>query len=298
MFQVTTNEDDICLPMVTWRGMNLSLSLQELLCCINMANFMAEKKKLQNIACKYRIYPTEAQKKFIAQNVGHNRWWWNYCVRTTQDHYWQHKDDTDDESKYINAQFDISRRLPQMKKDDETKWLKDAAAISLIHTSQAVDKAYAMFKKRRNEGLSVKKAGLPHKHKKTRKGGFTIDFHPTHPELTVDWEHGMIYMMKKKGMEPWVKAVLHRHIDGTPKHVTFSRGCDGRYYASVCFELKKQPKQPKKPTLKGTLGIDLAFSVKKKNKGHGMGVGYGSDDNIWLGVDYPKKAAQRLKRLE
>ena len=38
-------------------------------------------------AYKYRIYPTEEQKQFIRQNVGANRWFYNYALDKIKKHY-------------------------------------------------------------------------------------------------------------------------------------------------------------------------------------------------------------------
>ena len=73
---------------------------------------------------RYRIYPTDKQITFIRQNVGANRWFYNYAINKINEHYEKTKE-------HLTAQYDVSRDLPSLKKDENTIWLKDTDVINL-----------------------------------------------------------------------------------------------------------------------------------------------------------------------
>lgn len=247
---------------------------------------MAKKKKSENtanIACKYRIYPTEAQKEYIIKNIGHNRWFWNYLISESEKAYKETKNRP-------SALYELARRLPHMKKAEETSWLKEADATSLIYTADRVDAAYAAFHKKRAKGMSVKMAGLPKLHKRSNSGAFTKQC--ISQRNYIDWGHNLIFISKKitnkdGGKEPWIKAVLHRKPQGTPKSITYSMGVDGRFYASIIFEYEAKPIKPKKATEEKTLGIDLAMK--------GFGSAYGSDGEV-RSVECKKDTFDRIEK--
>lgn len=247
---------------------------------------MAKKKKSENaanIACKYRIYPTEAQKEYIMKNIGHNRWFWNYLVSESDKAYKNGENRP-------SAMYKLARRLPDMKKSEETSWLKEADSSSLIYTANRVDEAYAAFYRRKGKGVPPKKAGLPKHHKRRNSGSFTKQCKAD--GNYIDWGHNLLFIstkiVNKDGeKEPWLKAVLHKKLQGTPKSITYSMDVDGRFYASVIFEYEAKPIKPKKPTMKKTLGIDLAMK--------GFGSAYGSDDELRI-VECKKDAIDRIEK--
>lgn len=60
-------------------------------------------------AYKYRIYPTKEQEIFIRQNVGANRWFYNYALDIIKKHY-------KETNEHISAQYQVARNLPALKK--------------------------------------------------------------------------------------------------------------------------------------------------------------------------------------
>jgi putative transposase len=107
---------------------------------------------------KYRIYPTEEQKKYFDVCFAACRWYWNYALNKINEQY--AKDKT-----HLTS-YDISRDLPQLKKKEETKWLSTVDSYSLTYTGMCLDKAFNKFFK--------KNGGFP-KHSQFRyDGSYTI----------------------------------------------------------------------------------------------------------------------------
>ena len=247
---------------------------------------MAKKKKSDstaNIACKYRIYPTESQIAFIIQTIGCNRWFWNYLISESKKAYEETKERP-------SALYELARRLPGLKEDEATEWLKKAESTSLIYTASRVDEAYAAFHRKRAKGMSVKMAGLPKRHKKRRCGAFTKQCNSK--VNYIDWGKNLLFLSTKVvnndgKKEPWVKAVLHRKVQGTPKSITYSVDIDGKFYASVIFEYEAERTEPEKPTFEKTLGVDLSMKD--------FGRAYGSDNEL-REVKCDKAAFERIEK--
>lgn len=75
-------------------------------------------------AFKYRLYPIKNQAEIIDRNIGCSRWIYNYALAKKMK-AWK-------EEKKNLSRYDIQKDLPILKKEEETKWLKEADAKALI----------------------------------------------------------------------------------------------------------------------------------------------------------------------
>jgi transposase len=91
---------------------------------------------------KYRIYPTEEQKKYIDLCIKANVWFWNYALDKIDQHYNATKD-TDEKKKHLSAQYDVCSDLKLLKKSEKTSWIKYADANSFYYTGADLDQAFA-----------------------------------------------------------------------------------------------------------------------------------------------------------
>ena len=195
-------------------------------------------------AYKYRIYPTEEQISFIRQNVGANRWFYNYAVNKINEHY-------EKSGEHLSAQYNITKDLPQLKKEENTSWLKDVDSKSLFWTSMHVDSSYKNFFKSckdRKNGLK-NDGGKPSFKKRTYNGSYT-----TYQGIEVFWNRNEIKVPKLKTR---LKAVLHVKFNGTIKQATISFNNANQYFISILVDDNLEKPKEKEITYETTKGIDL-----------------------------------------
>ena len=195
-------------------------------------------------AYKYRIYPTKEQEIFIRQNVGANRWFYNYALDKIKKHY-------EETNEHLSAQYQVTRDLPVLKKNEDTLWLKDVDAKSLIWTSTYLDKAYKNFFracKNRKNGNSDN-GGEPSFKKKSYSGSYT-----TYQGIEVFWGNNKVKIPKLKTL---INARLHRKFKGTIKQATLSYNTSNQYFISILVNDDEEPLEEKEATYEGTVGIDL-----------------------------------------
>ena len=163
-----------------------------------------------NKAFKFRIYPNNQQKQFLAQSFGCARFAYNYFLRQRIDYYAQ----TGKGLTYHNNAL----ALTQLKKQPEFEWLNNVNSQSLQQTLRNLDVAYNNF--------FNKHAKFPSFKKRRNHQSFNI---PQHFQI----HDNVIDIPKCKG----IKIKIHRAIEGTMKSITISRTPPGKYFASVLCEL-------------------------------------------------------------
>lgn len=188
-------------------------------------------------AFKYRIYPTDEQKALFAKQFGHCRWVYNWGLSIKQDAYKA-------TGKSPNK-FELANRLPGLKKDPSTAWLKEAYSQSLQASLEHLDMAYNNF--------FAKRAKLPsYKSKHDSKQSYTIP-----SGIAIDWNHGRIELPKFK--DPLV-IKLSRRYEGATRKATVSKNASGEYFISIIVETGAEA--PVKPNLESkddVLGIDVGL---------------------------------------
>jgi len=162
-----------------------------------------------NKAFKFRIYPDNTQKQFLAQSFGCARFVYNRFLRQRIDYYAENAKGLT----YHNNAL----ALTQLKKEPEFEWLNDINSQSLQQTLRNLDIAYHNF--------FNKKAKFPNFKKKSNKQSFNVPQH-------FDIHDNMLDIPKCKG----IKIKLHRDIEGTMKSITISKMPSGKYFASVLVE--------------------------------------------------------------
>lgn len=180
-------------------------------------------------ATKIRIYPTVEQEQKLAQQFGCSRFVYNEALSFKNDLF---------EIGIKISSFELINRLPFLKK--EFPWLKDADSQVLQQTIRNLDSAF--------KNLFEKRAKKP-KFKKKYSPRQSIQY----PQRVVV-EDGKIYLPKIG----WVKAVVHRPIEGKIKTVTVSRVSTGKYHASVLCDDGLSAPAPEEH-FSDILGIDLGL---------------------------------------
>ena len=212
-------------------------------------------------AYKYRIYPNEEQKLYLAKTFGCTRFIYNKMLSDRIKSYEENKNLDIKQIKYPTP--------AQYKKEFE--WLKEVDSLALANAQLNLDKAYKNF-------FRDKSVGFPKfKSKKSNRFNFTTN----NQNGTVYIENNKIKLPKLKSM---IKIKQHRQFTGKIKSCTVSQVPSGKYYISILVDCEsiQLPKCDKK------VGIDLGlkeFAIT-------------SDGEFFSNPKWLRKSEKRLKKLQ
>lgn len=183
-------------------------------------------------AYKYRFYPSDDQKKVLAQTFGCCRFVYNWALRTRTDAFYK-------EQKRLNIN-DLSLALTCLKKQPEVSWLSDVSSVPLQQTLRNLDKAFINFFAGRTKYPSYKK-------KRHRQSA-------TYASNAFKWENAQMTLAKMG--EP-LSIVWSRPLpEGSkPSSVTISRDRAERYFVSVLVETEVAAL----PLIERSVGVDLGL---------------------------------------
>ncbi|HET8852605.1 MAG TPA: RNA-guided endonuclease TnpB family protein [Ktedonobacteraceae bacterium] len=199
----------------------------------------------QKKAYKYRFYPSDKQKRILAQTFGCCRYVYNWALRERTDAYYQHG-----ERLYYEG---TAQRLVTLKKQEETIWLNEVSSVPLQQALRHLDKAfrnffegcadYPTFKKKRNQQSA------------------------TYASNAFTWDGHTLTLAK---MDAPLSIVWHRPLpDGLlPSTVTITKDEANRYFVSILVEEDIKPLEvtPK------MVGLDLGLkSMVITSDGHTYG---------------------------
>ena len=186
---------------------------------------------------KFRLYPTKDQSAKFAQFFGAKRWIFNHYLHENKNRFLQ-KDK-------ILTNFDINKDITQLKKNQDTAWLKDIDDWCLKHASEDLHTAYSNFfnsltGKRKGKKLEAPKFKLKSNQQSYRTRGVSVDFN-----------NNTIKLPKIKN----VKCVIDRKFVGNIKSSTVTKTPSGKYFVSVLVEedIKLKPQTGME------VGIDLGL---------------------------------------
>jgi putative transposase len=167
----------------------------------------------QQRAYKYRFYPTEEQKQILAQTFGCCRFVYNWAWRQRTDAYYQRGERLSYEG--------TAQQLTQLKKQENTVWLNDVAAVSLQQSLRHLDRAFRNF----FEG----RAQYPTFHKKHGKQS------ASYVGTAFKWDGSTLALAK---METLLDIHWSRPLPKgcKPTTVTVSKDCTNRYFISMLVE--------------------------------------------------------------
>ena len=180
---------------------------------------------------KFRLYPSDKDKKLLAIHFGHCRFVYNYFLKERQGFYFKNKKTLS----YNNC----SQALTLLKKRNNYSWLNDVNAQSLQQALKNLETAFDKFFK--------KQAKFPKFKCKDGANSFNI---PQHFKI----KGNRIYIPKFKEGIPFIK---HRLIKGKIRSATISKKPSGRYYVSILTE--QMVTIPDSSNTAKVVGIDLGL---------------------------------------
>ena len=181
-------------------------------------------------AYKYRFYPTNEQKKILAQTFGCCRFVYNWGLSTRKTAYFQHG-----QNLYYN---DLAAMLPDLKK--QYPWLAEVSSVPLQQALRHLDRAFVNFFEGRAEYPTWKS-----KHH---------DQSATYASNAFTWDGKTLTPAK---MDAPLDIRFHRPLpkDAKPSSVTITKDSANRYFISILVaeDIKPLPVSPK------MVGIDLGI---------------------------------------
>ena len=168
-------------------------------------------------AFKLRLYPTDAQRAMINNNIGACRFLYNTMLRERLDAYEALKDDK-------QALWEYKYKTEKQYKE-EYEWMKEVDSTSLQQSRIDLTRAYTNFFR----SLQNKKGdgGFPKFHKKGVKDSYRV---MNNGSIKMDFENRKIRMPKMG----WIKFRDDRVFDQSIiSSVTISKSSTNKYYASV-----------------------------------------------------------------
>ena len=180
-------------------------------------------------AFKFRVYPDREQKDKLAMQFGCSRFVYNH-YRHVREEYYQ---ETGTGLTYNDCAVDLTERLKV-----DHPWLKEADSQAVQQALMDLDKAYKNFFEGRADYPNFK-----------RKFGKQSIRYPQRFKV----EGGYVYLPKVG----WVKAVLHRKIEGKMKNATVSKTKTGKYFVSIQCEVEHITPE----RIPNKVGIDLGLTT-------------------------------------
>ena len=178
---------------------------------------------------KFELLPNEEQKTLLDKHFG--------CVRYIYNHFLNERKEQYQADKKTDNYYGQAKTLTELKKKEDTIWLKEVNSQTLQFALRSLDTAYVNFFRGN--------AMFPKFKSKRKKNTFTV---PQHTKVVND----RIYAPKFKG---GIKVNIHREVKGEIGKFTISKTPTGKYFVSI---LTEQEYVPSKKTGK-TIGIDLGI---------------------------------------
>lgn len=178
---------------------------------------------------KFKLEPTKLQAILLNKHCGASRYVYNYFLNQRKEYYQK-------ENKGLTYNQN-SATLTELKKVEETGWLKEVNSQSLQFGLKSLDTAFDRFFK--------KKAEFPKFHNKFRKNSFRV------PQNTRIINGKLVIPKFLEG----IKLIGHRPVEGIVKFSTISKEPTGEYFVSITVEknILELPRTDK------IVGIDLGI---------------------------------------
>lgn len=211
-----------------------------------------------NKTYRFRLLPTKEQEVLLNQHFGHSRWVYNHFLNERKEQY--------QKDKKSDNYYKQAATLTKLKKEEETKWLKEVNSQTLQFALRSLDTAFLNFFRGNAQFPKFKSR----KHKNT----FTI------PQFGTLADNKISIPKFKEG----IKVKLHREVKGKIGKMSITKTPTGKYYVSIFTEQEVD----EMPKTNRQVGIDLGLKDFVIT----------SDNKKFKNNRYTKKYAKQLKKAQ
>lgn len=195
---------------------------------------------LRQKAFKVRLCPTAEQAAQINRTIGSARFVYNYFLARRQESY--------RETGKGLTRFQCDKELTDLKRGEDTAWLRDVDKFALQQAVRDLDWAFENFFRDCRKPKKERRFGYPNfKSKKGVKQSYRTNF--TNGNIAVAEDR---LKLPKLG---WVKFRKSQEIRGRIISVTVRRNAAGKYFASIQCEVEVEPL----PASGKAVGLDLGL---------------------------------------
>lgn len=159
---------------------------------------------------RFRLYPNKVQTDLLSKHFGCARFVYNYFLNQRIEQYRI--------TGKSNNYYEQSKCLTELKKQEETAWLKEVSSQTLQFSIQCLEVAYTNFFRKRTK--------FPKFKSKRSKNSFTIS------SFASIADNRLFIPKFREG----IKCRVHRKIKGKIGKVTVSKTPSGKYFVSVFTE--------------------------------------------------------------
>ena len=208
-------------------------------------------KQYTSQVIQVRLYPDKDQMNYLANCFGCCRYLYNYCLNLTQENYKQTQ-------KFLFG-YDLRRVLPNLKKQEETKWLKNVDSTCLQASIMNLDNALRNFIKSKQGKRKGPKVGFPQYKRRSNKQ--SAKFTSNKDSCKVDYENQKIKIPKLKTWIIFANEISDDRIpNGELQSITVSKNPAGHYFASLLYKVEKKPINYI-PNPENCIGIDFGLKT-------------------------------------
>jgi len=183
---------------------------------------------------QYRFYPTDQQKRGLAQLFGCVRVVWNDALALSK-------------SNKFPGYNSLAKSLTLSKKTEERRWLSDVSSVPLQQSLKQLEIAYKNYFDSLKGKRKGKKVGQPRFKKKTNSQSATFT------KAAFSIKDGEVYLAKIGKLKP----IWSRELPSEPSSVTVIKDCANRYFLSFVVETKTYSKDANNVSV----GIDLGIKT-------------------------------------
>jgi len=194
-------------------------------------------KRMVEASCRYRFYPTSAQRAYLARTFG--------CVRLVYNKALEERERAYAETGKGLSYNATSALLTRWKRQPEYSWLRDVSCVPLQQTLRHLGTAYQRFFK----------GQAKHPRFKSKNGKQSAEFTKSGFRLVAGSVVGKPQVYLPKQAEP-LRIRWSRPLPSDPTTITISKDQAGRYFIS--FRIKIDP--PAWAKTGRSVGLDLGLT--------------------------------------
>ena len=194
-----------------------------------------------NLSYKFRIYPNSEQETILKKTVGCCRFVYNYALGLSKETWKNDKKSTS----YVQS----SAAITELRRQVETKWLRDVSSVALQQSLRNLDNAFT--------NLFKHGGGYP-KFKKRKNGG-SARFVKTGFRL----KNNLFYVAKIKTP---IKVAWSRELPSPPSSCTISLNPSGQWFVCFTCETSVEKLSPSDRNVSIDLGIETFVTFSNGTK--------------------------------
>jgi putative transposase len=233
---------------------------------------------------KVRIYPTKEQEEIFNNHIGASRFIWNKLKEIKDNHY--------KETKESLGNFDLNKKITELKKTKGFEWLYNISNGTLQTVSKQLTNAYNKFYKH-IKGKSKGKVGLPKfRSRKHSKKSYSIKNDKTYFTEDGYWQIPKAGKLKCK-TDLSIPRGTYSNPNGKFYGLTISKTVNDKWFLSFSMEKEVEYEEHENQVFenKSIIGIDLGIKTLAT-------VAYKNNGNITV-KKYPNiNKSKRMRNLE